>query len=385
MTPAARVQTAIELLDQIIDGEPAEKALTGWARKSRFAGSKDRAAIRDHVYDVLRRRRSVLAEGTPESGRALMIGLLSQDNADLQDLFSGAGYGPEPLTAQELEGLPASTSTYIDLPEWVQPLLRSSLGQDFEENALAMRQRAPVFLRVNLKKATRQEAIDLLSEDGVTAVCCPLADTALEVLEGPRRAANSKAFQSGWVEVQDASSQAAIETLDLRDGMRVLDYCAGGGGKTLAMGARIAGTLVAHDAFPQRLRDLPVRAKRAGLSVQIVDSEQLMGEPAFDLVFCDVPCSGSGTWRRSPDAKWRFSSDDLDGILASQAAILDVASKLVKPNGTLVYATCSMLNDENEDQIDRFLARTPDWVCQTTRRWSLADRCDGFFLAKLTR
>ncbi|SHK09911.1 16S rRNA (cytosine967-C5)-methyltransferase [Shimia gijangensis] len=386
MTPAARVQTAIELLDQILEGTPAEKVLTGWARKSRFAGSKDRAAVRDHVFDVLRRRRSVLAADTVETGRSLMIGLLAQDGADLEDLFSGQGYGPSVLSVEDraMDEVMQSERA-LDLPDWVQPLLQASLGDAFLENAKALRKRAPVFLRVNLQKTTREAAIDLLRTDGVETVVCPLADTALEVIEGPRKVPNSQAFKEGYIEVQDASSQAAIAQLPLRDGMRVLDYCAGGGGKTLAMGGRIGGTFVAHDALPQRMSDLPVRADRAGLQVQIFDDNQLTREPGFDLVFCDVPCSGSGTWRRSPDAKWRFSPDDLKALLDVQSEILDNACDRVNSSGTIAYATCSMLREENENQIDRFIARHSDWTCSATHHWQITERCDGFFLALLTR
>lgn len=386
MTPAARVHTAIELLDEIIEGTPAEKVMTAWARRSRFAGSKDRAAVRDHVFDVLRRRRSILHVDVAETGRALMQGILTQDGADLAALFSGDGYGPSALTEEEQSILAAQAAEdVVDLPDWLQPLLLASLGDKFQENATAMRYRAPVFLRVNLKKSSRQNVIDRLLTDGVTAVASPLADTALEVTEGPRKVQNSGAFQAGEIEVQDASSQAAIESLPLQDGMRVLDYCAGGGGKTLAMGGRIAGTFVVHDAYPQRMRDLPFRAERAGLKIQTMDRDQLEQEPKFDMVFCDVPCSGSGVWRRSPDAKWRLSEDDLADLCETQASILKEASEFVLPEGSLVYATCSMLKEENQDQIDRFLKENTGWTCVATFHRSLSDGCDGFFMAQLTK
>ena len=386
MTPAARVQTAIELLDEIIEGTPAEKVMTAWARRSRFAGSKDRAAVRDHVFDVLRRRRSIFHADIPETGRALMQGLLLQDGADLNALFSGDGYGPSVLTEEEQATLAAPVAKdVVDLPDWIQTLLQASLGDKFQENTTAMRSRAPVFLRVNLKISTRQDVIDRLLTDGVTAVASPLADTALEVTEGPRKVQNSSAFQDGEIEVQDASSQAAIAALPLQDGMRVLDYCAGGGGKTLAMGGRIDGTFVVHDAYPQRMRDLSFRADRAGLKIKTMDQEQLEQEPGFDLVFCDVPCSGSGAWRRSPDAKWRLSEDDLADLCETQATILNEASKHVSPESSLVYATCSMLNEENQDQIDRFLKENTGWGCVATFHRSLSDGCDGFFMAQLTK
>lgn len=385
MTPAARVQTAIELLDDILAGLPAEQALTSWARRSRFAGSKDRAAIRDHVYDALRRRRSALPNGLRESGRALMLGLLSQDKVDVAGLFADLPYGPPAMTTAEAEAIAGDFGDAIDLPGWIIPRLQSVLGSDFQTNVQALRHRAPVFLRVNLRKTDLRNALTRLAEEGITCRASEIADTALEVTEGARKIAQTSAYRDGLVELQDASSQAAIASLPLSDGLRVLDYCAGGGGKTLAMAGRMQGTFVAHDANPSRLRDVPNRAARAGVGVVIADREQLKREYPFDLVFCDVPCSGSGTWRRSPDAKWRLTEDGLAGVCALQAEIVDQAKDYVKTGGSLVYATCSMLQEENQDQITRFLEANPGFGCQAMRNWSMADGCDGFFLALLTR
>lgn len=386
MTPAARVQTAIEVLDEILGGTPAEKALTSWARRSRFAGSKDRAAVRDHVYSALRRRASALPAKLDLAGRALMLGVLAQDGAGIEDLFSGAAYGPGVVSDHERMALEGHNSTdVIDLPEWLVPLVEDALGDVFTTNMLEMRSRAPVFLRANLKKTDVPKAIKALSNEGIVAEASPLAKTALLVTEGARKIQNSKAYQSGLVELQDASSQAAIEALPLKTGQQVLDYCAGGGGKILAIGAQVEGRFVAHDANPQRLRDLPQRAKRAGLRVSIADTKQLEGDPSFDLVFVDAPCSGSGTWRRTPDAKWRFTRQDLDRICAVQAEILARAARHVLISGTMAYATCSLLKEENEAQVAAFLNSTEGWQCDGMHRWSLKDGCDGFFLARLTR
>ena len=381
MTPAARVQTAAECLDAILAGAPAEQVLTRWARGARFAGSKDRAAVRDHVYDVLRRRRSVLPQGLAESGRALMIGLLGQDGADLEALFDGRPYAPAPLDDSERDARPDAAA--LDLPDWIVPRLKAALGTQFEANLAAMRHRAPVFLRVNLRKATRAAARDLLQGEGIETEVCALADTALEVTEGARRVAQSAAYRDGVVELQDASSQAAIESLPLSDGARVLDYCAGGGGKTLAMAGRVQGQFFAHDIDARRMRDLPERAGRAGVKVSCLDKSAVRGKAPYDLVFCDVPCSGSGTWRRTPDAKWRFSEEDLAALLPVQAAILAEGAALVGAGGQLVYATCSLLSEENTSQISRFLDANPGWSVTISRQWTLADGCDGFFLAVL--
>lgn len=387
MTPAARMQAAIEILDANLAGTPAEQALTGWARRSRFAGSKDRAAVRDHVFDVLRCRRSLAALGGGETGRALILGACRRDGVDPDTLFSGQGYAPVPLTEEERAAgqPPAEGPEALDIPDWLWPAFRDSLGARAEACARALQHRAPVFLRVNLGKVDRDTAAAALAAEGVETQPAPAADTALEVLAGARRIRNCAAYRDGLVELQDAASQALVEALPLVGGERVLDYCAGGGGKTLAIGARAKVTLFAHDAAPQRMRDLPDRAGRAGLAVDLLDGAGVAREAPFDLVLCDVPCSGSGAWRRAPEGKWRLTPDKLDDLTATQAEILDRAADLVAPDGVLAYATCSLLARENNDQIAGFLARHPGWRCTWQHSWPVAEGHDGFFSAHLTR
>ena len=383
MRPAARVQAAIEILDEILEGAPAERALTAWARRSRFAGSKDRAAIRDHVYDVLRRRNSCEQVGKGLTGRSLMIGLLTLQDQDLDALFAGDGYGPDKLQPAERPSDKAVVG--YDLPEWAVPELRQTLGEDFELVEAKLKERAPVILRCNLRKTDRSAAIETLRQQSIETEPHSASDTALTVLKGARQIAQSGAYQSGLVELQDASSQAAIEALPLRNGMRVLDYCAGGGGKLLAMAARVDGTFCAHDAIPRRMQDLPIRAKRAGHKAQILASDDLNSAKPFDLVFCDVPCSGSGSWRRDPEGKWRMTRQDFQELLKLQAEILDQASHLVSPDGTLVYATCSMCHSENAEQVAAFLRTHPEWSIQAQTQWTPLQNCDGFFAAVLQK
>lgn len=387
MTPGARVQAAIEILDDILAGKPAEQALTGWARRSRFAGSKDRAAVRDHVFGALRARRSLAALGGAETGRGLMLGACRRGGTDPATVYSGEGHAPAPLTAEELAAghAPAEGAEALDVPDWLWPDFTAGLGQEAEVAARALQSRAPVHLRVNLAKIDRAAAIDALAGEGVRAVAHPAADTALEVTEGARRIRNTAAYLDGRVELQDAASQALVEALPLADGMRVLDYCAGGGGKTLAMGARATLALFAHDAAPNRMRDLPERARRAGLAVELLDDGQVARTAPFDLVLCDVPCSGSGAWRRAPEGKWRLTPAMLDELTRTQAAILDAAAPLVGPGGVLAYATCSLLMRENGDQIAGFLDRHPGWRCSWQQAWSVTGGTDGFFAAHLTR
>ncbi|MFY0595823.1 MAG: RsmB/NOP family class I SAM-dependent RNA methyltransferase [Cognatishimia sp.] len=383
MTPAARVQTAIELLDPILDGAPAERTLTQWARKSRFAGSKDRAAIRDHIYDVLRRKNTFSQSGGGQSPRHLIIGLLRHQGVDLEDIFSGTGYGPDALTPEE--NVAVETQDVADLPDWIIPDFQASLGTDFEAIEAALKERAPVILRVNLSKETPTEAIDQLAAEGIETRVHASADTALIVTEGARKIRNSQAYQTGVVELQDAASQAAIALLPFDEIKSTLDYCAGGGGKLLAMAARGKGQFFAHDVLEGRLCDLPERAKRAGIKAQILKTSEIPHEAPFDLVFCDVPCSGTGTWRRDPDAKWKLTRETLSNTLSIQQEILTSASKYVGETGFLGYATCSLLQSENQDQISAFLKENPDWALVYERVWTPLDGCDGFYTALLKR
>ncbi|MGR3637088.1 MAG: RsmB/NOP family class I SAM-dependent RNA methyltransferase [Shimia sp.] len=382
MTPAARVATAIELLDEIFAGAPAEKCLTGWGRRNRFAGSKDRAAVRDHVFDGLRQRASAAQAGGSADGRGVMIGVLRLSGVDPETMFTGEGYAASVLSDDE-RAVNSDDAKALDVPAWLVDPLRESLAEEFDATMEAIRLRAPVSLRVNLRKASISEAQARLRDDGVETALLALADTALAVTDGPRRVAQSAAYRDGLVELQDASSQAAVASLSFLKGMNVLDYCAGGGGKILAMAGLCDGQFYAHDANPARLRDLPARAERAGVAVQTVDDAA--GDAPYDLVFCDVPCSGSGTWRRTPDAKWRLTQQDLLDLTNLQAEILTQAADLVTQDGTLVYATCSLLKAENEDQLTRFLQAQDDWTVYASQRFSMTTEGDGFFVAELRR
>jgi 16S rRNA (cytosine967-C5)-methyltransferase len=378
MTPSARLQAAIDILDRHLAGDAVEKALTNWARASRFAGSGDRAAVRDIVYLALRQRRSAAALGGGLTGRGLVLGLARA--AGEEALFTGEGHAPAAPGKGEA-GRPPTADEALDLPDWLIPTLQGSLGQMLRPVAQALRLRAPVFLRVNLGKTDRDAAIAALAEEGITAQPHPLATTALEVTGNARRIQTSAPYAQGLVELQDASSQAVVEALPLADGMRVLDLCAGGGGKTLAMGARARLRLFAHDISARRMADLPPRAARAGLEVTLTAQPETQGP--FDLVLVDAPCSGSGSWRRDPEGKWALTPAMLDALLAEQAAILDRAAGLVRPGGWLAYATCSLIGAENTGQIAEYLARHPTWVCQRARSYTPLEGGDGFYLALL--
>ncbi len=384
MTPGARVAAAIEILDMIGDGLPAEQVLTRWGRGNRYAGSKDRAAIRDYVFDVLRVKRSAAWFGRASTGRGLMIGLLREQGVDLDTLFTGEGHAPAPLADYEVELASGEMAPEIawNLPDWLIPRFEAALGDAAVETAKYLQGRAPISLRVNTSKTNSSDAILMLKEAGVEVAENPLSPTALTVVEGPRRIRNSSAYLEGFVELQDASSQAVVDALP--KAARVLDYCAGGGGKSLAIAARGDARIFAHDIEASRMRDLPLREARAGAEITQLGTGDLEGQVPYDLVLVDAPCSGSGSWRRAPEAKWRLTPKDLEKILSVQDEILEAAMHLVAPDGTLVYATCSILKEENQDRVDAFLSRHNEWSCIWQHTYNVTELGDGFFTAHLT-
>jgi 16S rRNA (cytosine967-C5)-methyltransferase len=380
MTPSARLAAAIAVLDRHLGGEPVERALTNWARGSRFAGSGDRAAVRDLVFDALRRRRSTAALGGGMTGRGLVLGLMRE--AGQEALFSGVDHAPAPPGPGDAGVLPVGAEA-LDIPDWLLSDLEASLGAELAPVCQALRQRAPVFLRVNLGKTDLPGAMAALADEGIVTVPHDLAATALRVTANARKVQASDAYLRGLVELQDASSQAVVEALPLRDGMKVLDHCAGGGGKTLAMAARARLRLFAHDAAPRRMADLPTRAQRAGAKIALIDRPETAAP--FDLVLVDAPCSGSGSWRRDPEGKWALTPERLAAVTKEQAAILDRVAPMVAAGGVLAYATCSLLARENGAQVRAFLDRQPGWRLERERAILPLTGGDGFYVATLAR
>lgn len=387
MTPAARVQTSIELLDTIIasaraKGAPADRILADWFRSNRFAGSKDRRAIRALVYAAIRACGPV-----PASGRAAMLRLAETDD-DIRPLFDGSNYGPAPIGEGEAvaEGGVA--------PAWLVERLRGSAVDDAE--AAALLERAPLDLRVNTLKAERA-TLTLPEPFETTAAPQGLRlPTGTLVEQWP-------AFREGAVEVQDTGSQLACAALAARPGETVIDLCAGGGGKTLALAAAMdnQGRLIASDTDRGRLSRLAPRAERAGatnIETVLLDPQREMEalQPfagQADAVLIDAPCSGTGTWRRNPEARWRLDEGELARLCAIQARLLDLAVGLVRPGGRIVYVTCSLLDEEGADQFAGFLARHRQLAMrelalplgrahgQGVRLSPSRDGTDGFFIA----
>lgn len=372
MKNAARIQTVIELLSAFADtGLPADRFLQGAWRMRRYAGSKDRAAIAELFFSVLRCRAHLAWRIGTDAPRMLTIAALGAEGktlSDIEEVFDGSGYGPSALTDEEraaidrvVEPMPAWVAG--EYPEWLESGLEQTLGADLSAAMAAMQDRAGIDLRVNSLKATRDQVQALLAEEGYPAVPTPYSPHGLRLPGGgaTTRLSALKAFQDGWFEFQDEAAQIAAILCAAQAGMKVLDLAAGAGGKTLALAAIMAnkGRIVAHDIIPDRLNRLSARAMRAGVeNVQTVE-ETVSGR--FDVVLVDAPCSGTGTWRRQPELRWRLTPERLVELKTVQSALLDKAAGLTAAGGRLVYATCSLLPGENDDQVADFLARHEGW------------------------
>ena len=389
MTPSARVQAAIELLDAIIGaaqsrGAPADRLISQYFKQRRYAGSKDRRAVRELVYRAIRACGPI-----PDSGRAAMLRLGAEDPA-IAPLFDGSSHAPAPI----VRGEPAADGGIA--PDWLIEKLGASGVQGEELRALL--ERAPLDVRVNAIKADR------------TTIELPIAGENLAAAQGLRFATGTQveqweAYRDGLIEVQDHASQLACGALDVSPGETVIDLCAGAGGKTLGLAAMMQndGKLLACDVDRARLSRLAPRANRAGAgmieTLLLNPGQELEALSAWegqaDAVLVDAPCSGTGTWRRKPEAKWRLDDRQLARYAQAQDRLLDIASKLVRAGGPIGFITCSLLDQEGKDRASAFLERYPVWRAERPviplgrehgegiRLTPSHDGTDGFFLAKL--
>ncbi|WP_370156565.1 RsmB/NOP family class I SAM-dependent RNA methyltransferase [Ferrovibrio sp.] len=374
MTPAARLAASIEIVGTILErAAAADRVLAEWQKHNRYAGAKDRRAVADQVYAVLRdqgmRRWRLQAAGAELTPRLLVMADASTPLAEWQRLCDGGRYAPPALSEDEaaaLARLPSDEDAPLwargNLPEAVLPLAEAAFGADTDMELAALNGRAPLDLRVNLLKATRDHVLEQLRGEGITAAPAPFSPLGIRIPEKVRLEQNSL-YRDGLIEPQDEAAQLAGLLADARAGQCVIDLCAGAGGKTLLLAAamRNQGELHAIDNDPRRLARLPVRLARAGVRNATVHAADDLPrflqdmEGKADCVLLDVPCTGSGTWRRNPEARWRYDPAGLDEVLRRQAGLLEDGARLVKPGGRLVYATCSVLPAENGDQIGRFL------------------------------
>jgi 16S rRNA (cytosine967-C5)-methyltransferase len=405
MTPAARLSAAIEVI-ATIDAQrvPAAQALKEWGTSHRFAGSGDRAAIAGLVWDVLRRRASSAWVMDADTPRARVLGMLKVErgmDADaISALCDGGRFAPEPLTEAERTALASRSSADApahiagDYPEWLDPYLAQVFGDDRAAEAVAMASRAPLDLRVNTLKAKREKVQASLAHLGATPT--PWSPAGLRITLGAD-ARNpgvhaEEAFIKGAVEVQDEGSQLAAMFSAAKPGEQVIDLCAGAGGKTLALAAMMQGKgrLIATDHDKRQLAPIHERLSRAGVHNAEVrtpkgEDEILSDIKAADLVVIDAPCTGTGTWRRNPDAKWRMRPGALEIRLKDQAEVLDRAARLVKPGGRIAYITCSVLAPENGEQVRGFIGRHPEFAVVRPEQTvtALSDKAEDFVAAAL--
>lgn len=391
MLPAARTEAAIYLLAKITEEKrAADDIVRAWFQARRFVGSKDRRDIRERVYGVLRRINRLDwhlgFDGSQQAtARERVLADLVLEGADPAEHFDGSPHGPKPLNeaeqaiAERLKGkalndpdMPAFARA--EIPEWLAAKIEPLFGAAFLREMAALNEPAPMDLRVALARVTRAQAQQALNKSGVKAKYTPLSPLGLRI-EAHTDIARTPAFKKGLVEVQDEGSQLLSLLVGAKPSMSVVDYCAGAGGKTLAIADRMglqgghsAGRLVACDIDETRLNRMDRRLHRARLNDlverHVLASNDLWAETnagQFDRVLVDAPCTGSGTWRRHPEQKKRLTEDRLSELMAAQDNVLAGASALVKAGGRLIYATCSLLREENEDRLDAFLKTHPQF------------------------
>lgn len=426
MKPASRIKATIDILESTQRARvPLDKCVGDYLRVRRYIGSKDRSNIVERIYDITRAHARLgwwlERTKTPNSPRTQVIAwvILGEGAVEkrLNDLFDGSKYAPEPLSDEELVfarnlfGKPLVRkdmleTVTVECPTDYESVLRTRFGEDFAEEMTAILKPATLDLRVNTFLADKENVVNHLEADGIKVNNGALCPWTLRC-ENKAYLSRTKAFIKGWIEIQDEGSQLIAWLCDAKAGMQVLDYCAGAGGKTLALAAAMQrkGRVVAMDTDERRLEKGRKRYRKAGLS-DIIEVRSLSDDKQrkwlkrqkgkFDIVLIDAPCSGSGTWRRNPDLRWQTYGPSLEELIDIQAGILESACKCVKPGGKLVYATCSLFSAENEDQIARFLEAHPEFEVAPIdealglgtpymQLSSLRHGTDGFFAAVLRR
>jgi 16S rRNA (cytosine967-C5)-methyltransferase len=403
MTPGARLAAAGEVLGEVIARQAAaDRVLKNWGRAHRFAGSRDRAAIAERVYGVLRRLGECAEVFRSQEPRALVIGSLAVidglDMTQIEGLCVDGTHALGALSAQEQIALAGfrthgSASAVLNCPAWLRPALEAQFGERMAAELAALNERAPLDLRVNSLKANRDEVLAELVAAGLPATACARAATGIRFATGSNPKVEGLAcYLEGRIEIQDESSQLAITLAGAKAGEVVVDLAAGAGGKSLALAAAMGnkGRVIACDIDAARLVNLSPRAARAG--VTIIDiagdpyADDLLGSlgKGADLVFVDAPCSGSGTWRRNPESKWTLTTATLARYADAQVRLLDRARALAAPGGRIVYAVCSLLSAEGAGQAQAFCARHAGWqVVRHTFLTPLSSGTDGFFAAEL--
>ncbi len=382
MRLAGRMAAAIEILQDMEERHrPVSLALKNWGLAHRFAGSGDRAAIGNMVYDALRQKASLAYIMGSDSPRALVLAVVvrkwGQDISELQAIFASDNFAPSEITKEEIERLEAE-KPLVDAPDvvianiadWLKPSFEKAFGENWIDEAKAFTKRPPLDLRINelkLKTDRVQKALKRFSPEISEILPFALRIEAGEAASRTPNVTSDEAFKKGWFEVQDLGSQIVAALIDAQPKEQLLDYCAGAGGKTLSLSAQMknSGQIFAYDIDRHRIAPIHERIKRNGVrNVQIIEpeSEALKAKlNKMDKVVVDAPCTGTGTWRRRPDTKWKLTQEQLENRLKDQAEILDAAAKYVRPGGQLSYITCSILPQENDEQIENFLSKNKNF------------------------
>ena len=393
-------QASILILQNILDGYNANKAINLWFKKNRYAGSTDKSLIRDIVFSALRRKKSsfLIFEkfGLPKNSRSMVANTLFELGYDLSQYFTSSKYGPIELNFLERKALIfknetlkyAKDSDIFDYPEFLENELKKSLGVFYESFLESSKIRAPLFIRINNIKSTLEDVKFSLDLCNIKTKKIPGTNNSLIILSNHRKIKNTVSYNNGFFEIQDISSQIAIELINVKKKLKILDFCAGSGGKTLALASKLkgAGNFYAYDDNIHRMKDIKKRLFRNGVKCKILNKKDISsGNLFFDLVIVDVPCSGSGTWRRNPELKWNLDKEKLNKILKNQANILLTAGSLLISTGKIAYITCSVLDCENTNQIEYFLSQNKNFVLEKEIK-IFGENCgDWFYLSILKK
>jgi 16S rRNA (cytosine967-C5)-methyltransferase len=410
MTPSARIQAAIEILEALENvSVPSDRYIRDFFRARRYAGSKDRAAVAERVYDVLRHRSSYRRRMGSDAARAGVIGsLLADGKGDIEALFGGNKYAAQALSEAERAAIASPLAgdpplhVRGEFPQFLESEFVRAFGPRVLDEMLAMQGRAAIDLRVNTLKSRRDDVLATLLVEGISAKRCRYSPLGIRLPAGAKGLERTELFEDGAYEFQDEAAQIASLLVGAQPGSRILDIAAGAGGKALALAAAMnnRGEIVASDIDAGRLRQIAPRAERAGAAIISVRETIADGE-LFDAALVDAPCSGTGTWRRQPELRWRLTSARLAELITIQDSLLERASAHVRPGGRLIYATCSLLPCENEDRIAAFRARHREFSIRPVAEiWAgaplpgsgeffkaspLSSAMDGFFTAILER
>ncbi len=400
MQDISRAAAAINILDDYLKGYPLEKILKQWFKINRFAGSNDRRNIRDLVFDILRKRLILYypfqINKYVETGRVLVLSYLflyKKASFSLEDIKGNKYFSPsinndEFIILNNIKRLVKKAPRYISLncPEFLEEKLSQSLGNNFNVIMELFLKRAPVYLRINQNKINIKEAKIKLENQGILSEICSSSKYALKVLSGEKFIKKSSPYQLGEVELQDLSSQLTTELVQISSGKKILDFCAGSGGKALAIASRLRNKvdIFAYDINNLKYKNLNYRAKKAGANITILDSKQLIKyRNFFDIVFVDAPCSGTGTWRRDPKIKWELNDQKLSVLTKNQYSIVKQACSYLKNGGFLIYVVCSLLEDEGELIIRKYLLHHKNYSKIKSGIFHPINASDGFYFSVL--